>query len=76
MGFGSHNRQHYLQHDILRQITQIQTQLKVFGVEYEGEVKLKAGNVEKELLIDITGPRRIYLTVKYMADLSKLMLKG
>ena len=63
-------------HDILRGNIHIQTQFKVFGVEYLGEVRLMAGSVEKELLIDIKGPKRVYVTVKYVSDLTKLTLKG
>ena len=56
--------------------TKIRSQFSLFGVDYEGEVNLRAGDVEKEVLIDVKGTRRIYVTVKYMADLTKLQLKG
>ncbi len=56
--------------------TKIRSQFSLFGVDYEGEVNLRAGDVEKELLIDVRGTRRTYVTVKYMADLTKLQLKG
>ena len=63
------------EHDMLGN-TKIRSQFSLFGVDYEGEVNLRAGDVEKELLIDVRGTRRTYITVKYMADLTKLQLKG
>ena len=54
----------------------LRSQFRLFGVDYMGHMELKSTMQDREVIIDLKGERRIYVTAKFLNDFSKMLLVG